>query len=140
VSASAEIPVTYKLVEPVTVTEVLGPDKGRIHKANNSKHCSEASKKSVQILSKFWDDVVDSDTTDGTMDPDTDNEKMNMHHVALQYLEAQPDDHHQPKSSKKKSRKSSSSARGKGSDGITSSEHIQTRLKKGVIKSNPKYV
>jgi len=49
-SDSAEMLVTNKLVEPVTVTEVLGPDKGRIHKANNSKHCSEASKKSVQIL------------------------------------------------------------------------------------------
>jgi hypothetical protein len=139
VSASAEMPVTHKLVEPVTVTEVLGPDKGRIQKANNSKHCSEASKKSVQILSKFWGDVVDSDTTDGTMDPDTDNEKMNMHPVALKYLEAQPDANHQPKSTRK-SRKTSSSARGKGSDGITSSDPMQTRLKKGVIKSNPKYV
>jgi len=35
--------------------------------------------------------------------------------------------------------KSSSSTRGKGLDGITSSEHIQTRSKKGVIKHNPKY-
>jgi len=59
--------------------------------------------------------------------------------VALQYLEAQPDDQHQPKSNKK-SRKSSSSARGKGSDNITISEHIQTHLKEGVFKSNPKYV
>ena len=47
-------------------------------------------------VSKFWGDVVDSDTTDGTMDPDIDHEKMNMHLVALKYLEAQPDAHHHP--------------------------------------------
>jgi hypothetical protein len=45
VCASAEMPITDKLVEPVTVTEVLGPDKGKIQNANSFKHCSEASKK-----------------------------------------------------------------------------------------------
>jgi len=82
---------------------------------------------------------VDFDhTTDGTMDLDTNTELMNMHPVALKFLVAQPDALYQPKSSKKSGR-SSSSARGKGSDGITSSEHIQTRSKKGVTKNNPKY-
>jgi len=134
-----EVPIFNKLVELVIVYEVLGPDKGKIQKANNSKHCSKASKKSAQILSKFWGDVVDSDnTTNGTMDPDNDNKKMNMYLLVLKYLEAQPDALHQPKSSRK-SRMSSGYARGKGPDGITSSKHIQTRSKKGVIKSNPKY-
>jgi len=103
VSASVEMLITNKLVEPVTVTEMLGPDKGKIKKANSSKHCSEASKKSVQILSKYWGDMVDSDhTTDGTMDPDTDTEKMNMHPVALKFLEAQSDAKSSRKSKKNK--------------------------------------
>jgi len=90
VSDSVEIPITNKLVEPVTVTEMLGLYKGKIQKANSSKNFSEASKKSVQILSNFWVDVVESDhTTDDIMDPDTNNEKMNMHLVALTYLDAQ---------------------------------------------------
>jgi len=123
-----------KMATPVTTYEELGPDKGKVHGIGGSESVSAAAKKSAQILSKFWGDVVDSDhTTDGTMDLDTDTEMMNMHPVALKFLVAQPDALHQPKSSRM-SRKSSSSARGKGSDGITSSEHIQTRSKKGVIK------
>jgi len=128
------------MATPVTTYEELGPDKGKAQVIGDSKNVTAAAKKSVQILSKFWGDLVDSDhTTDGTMDPDTDIEKMNMHPVALKFLKEQPDALHQPQSSRK-SRKSSSSARGKGSDGITSSEHIQTRSKKGVIKRNLKYV
>jgi hypothetical protein len=120
-----------KMATPITIYEELGPDKGKIHVIGGSKNVTAAAKKSVQILSKLWGDVVDSDhTTDGTLDPDSDSEKMNMHPVALQFLEAQSDALHQPKSGRK-SRKSSSSA---------SSERIQTRSKKGVIKSNPKYV
>lgn len=72
VSASAKMPFTNRLVEPVTITEMLGPNNGKIQKANSCKHCSEAGKKIVHILSKFWGDVVDFDhTTDGTLDPDT---------------------------------------------------------------------
>jgi hypothetical protein len=109
-----------KMATPVTTYEELGPDKGRVHAIGGSKNVSAAAKKSVQILSKLWGDVVDSDhTTDGTMDLDTDTEIV-------------------PKFSRKLG-KSSSSTRGKGLDGITSSEHIQTRSKKGVIKHNPKY-
>jgi len=81
------------------------------------------------------------------MDPDTDTEKMNMHPVALKFSEAQSDAKSSRKSKKNKANQigtknlvGSSFASGKGSDGITSSEHIQTRSKKGVIKSNPKYV
>lgn len=36
--------------------------------------------------------------------------------------------------------KSSMTHNDKSYDGITSIEHIQTRFKKGVIKSNPEYV
>ena len=64
-----------------------------------------ASLKSVKILSKFWGDVVDSQT-DGTMGPDTDSE-MNMHPVVLKYLEAQPDANRQPKSYKKSKKNNS---------------------------------
>ncbi|AES80665.2 hypothetical protein MTR_7g083310 [Medicago truncatula] len=96
------------MVTPITTYEELGPDKGKVHAIGGSKNVSAAAKKSAQILSKLWVDVVD--TTDGTMDLDTDHEMI-------------------PKFSRK-SGKSSSSTRGKGSDGITSSEHIQTRSKK----------
>jgi len=137
---------------PVPITardEELGPDKRKIQAAESSKQYTAASLKSAKIFSKFWGDVVDSET-DGTMDLDTDSE-MNMHPVALKYLEAQPDANHQPMSYRKTKKNSSnqictknlagsSSARGQGSDGITSSESIQTRSKKGVIKTNPKYV
>ena len=78
-----------KMVTPITIYEELGLDKGKTRVIDGSKNVAAAAKKSVQILSKFWRDLVDSDhTTDGTMDPDTDSEKINMHHVALKFLEA----------------------------------------------------
>jgi len=86
-----------KMASPVRIYEELGPDKGKAHVITSSKNETAAAKKSVQILSKFWGDVVESDhTTDDTMDPDTDSEKMNMHPVALKFLEAQVDALHKP--------------------------------------------
>ena len=72
--------------------------------------------------------------TDGTMDPHTDSE-MNMHPVALKYLEAKPDANHQPKSYRKskennsnqtctKNLAGSSSARDQGYNEITNSKPI----------------
>jgi len=99
--------------------------------------------KSVQILSKFWGDEIDTDpATDSTMEQeqDTDSEKL------LSILKFPPD------AAKcldtpleigkytKPGRKSRKHKSPNGSGGITSSEHIQTPSKKGVIKSIPKYV
>ena len=100
--------------------------------SDTSNH-SAASLKSVKILKKFWGDVEDDDSAS---DINTD-----MEHAADIYLAKHIDIAFNTKSGRKtKKQKSSMTHNGKGSDGITSSEHIQTRSKMGVIKSNPKYV
>ena len=126
-----------------TTDEVLVPAKGKVQVSGGSKNVSTASMKSVQILSKSWGDEVDTDpATDSTMEQDTDSENLlatlKFPPDADEYLDT-PLEIGKFTKSDRKSRKHKS-LNGKGSGGITSSERIQTRSKKGVIKSNPKYV
>jgi len=135
-------------VEPDTDTitttdEVLVLAKGKVQVSGGSKNVSAASMKSVQNLSKSLGDEVDTDpATDSTMEQDTDFENLiatlKFPPDADKYLNT-PLEIGKFTKSDRKSRKHKS-LNGKGSGGITSSEHIQTRSKKGVIKSNPKYV
>ena len=90
---------------------------------------SAASLKSAKILSKFWGDEMDIDATDSTLDPETDSEAHNNSHF--------PEASNYPVSPHETVKKSK---RGSHKKQNTSSEHIQTRSKKGVIKSNPKYM
>ncbi|RHN78815.1 hypothetical protein MtrunA17_Chr1g0170041 [Medicago truncatula] len=128
-------------VEPdtdiITTTDaVLVPAKGKVQVSGGSKNVSATSMKSVQILSKSWGDEVDTDpATDGTMEQDSDSENL------LATLKFSPDaDKYLDTSLEigkftkpdRKSRKHKSPNE-KGSGGITSSEHIQTRFKEGVI-------
>jgi len=139
---------TFLGVEPdidtiTTTDDVLVPAKGKVQVSGGSKNVSAASMKSVQILSKSWGDEVDTDpATDSTMEQDTDSKNMmatlKFPPDADKYLDT-PLEIGKFTKSGRKSRKHKS-LNGKGSGGITSSEHIQTRSKKGVIKSNPKYV
>jgi hypothetical protein len=96
--------------------------------------------KSVQILNKNWGDVEDTDpATDSTMEQDTDSEKL---WAALKFppdADKYLDTPLEIGKLTKPGRKPRKRPNGKGSGGIPSSEQIQTRLKKGVIKTNPKY-
>jgi hypothetical protein len=122
-----------------TTDEVLDTDKGMLQGSGGPKNVSAASMKSVQILSKYWGDEVDTDpATDSTMEHDTDSEKLlaalKLPPDAGKYLDTPLEIGKLTKPRKHKS------PNGKGSGGIKSSEHIQIRLKKGVIKTNPKNV
>ncbi|AES62086.1 DUF4283 domain protein [Medicago truncatula] len=134
----------FPLVTPITTTdEVLGPDKGKVIITGSSKNFTAASMKSVQILRKFWGDEEDTDpATDSTMDPDTNTEKLDTCETSIagKYLVQHPHNDSFVKPGRKASKKRVQNHNGKTTDGVTSSEHIQTRSKKGVIKSNPKYV
>ena len=117
--------------------------KGKVQISGESKNVSAASMKSVQILSKSWGDEEDTDpATDSTMERDTESENLlatlKFSPKADKYLDT-PLEINKFTKPGRKSRKHKSPNE-KGSGGITSSEHIQTRSKKGVIKSNPKYV
>jgi len=124
------------VITPITTTdEILGPDKrphiGQSVITNNTAAC----RKSEIILSKYGADDLDTDqTSDSTLEPGINAE-----------IEGDIEDgrlftpfmtRRQKKSNKKKHVN-------KLNDTVvqsTSSEHIQTRSKKGVIKSNPKYL
>jgi len=126
-----------------TIDEVLDTDKGMLQGSGGSKNVSAASMKSVQILSKYWGDEVDTDpASDSNMEQDTDSEKLlaalKFPPDADKYLDTPLEIGTFTKPGRK-SRKHKS-PNGKGSGGVPSSEHIQTCLKKGVIKTNPKYV
>lgn len=86
---------------------------------------SAASLKSAKILSKFWGDEMDTDASDGTLDPETDSEAHHNSHF-LDTFNHLVSPHETVKKSKGGSHKNQN----------TSSEHIQKRSKKGVIKSN----
>ena len=111
--------------------EILGQDKRKLQFTTGPKISSAGCLKDGKVLRKFWGD----EDTDNTLE--------------LEDIEVFPPDADMfldtplqiGKFTKpgRKSRKHKS-PNGKGSSGITSSEHIQTRSKKGVIKSNPKYV
>jgi len=123
------------LIVPITsVDEELSLDKRVIggNSCDTSNH-SAASLKSVKILKKFWGDVEDDDSAS---DINTDMER-----ATNIYLAKHTDIAFNTKSGRKtKKQKSSMTHNGKGFDGIKSSEHIQTRSKKCIIKSNHKYV
>jgi hypothetical protein len=77
--------------------------------------------------------------TDSTMEQDTDSEKL---WAALKFppdADKYLDTPLEIGKLTKPGRKPRKRPNGKGSGGIPSSEQIQTRLKKGVIKTNPKY-
>jgi hypothetical protein len=117
------------LVVPITsVDEELSLDKRVIGgKSGNVSNHSAASLKSVKILKQLWGDVEDDDSASDT--------NTDMEHAA-EYLAKHTDIASNTKSGRMtKKQKSTKIHNGKGSD----SEHIQTRSKKGVIKSNPKY-
>jgi len=73
--------------------------------------CSSAAQRSVDILQKFWGDYTNGERDSSLVCPTTTKNK---------------------KEKKQKNRQVSPKS--------TSSEHIQTRSKKGVVKSNPKYL
>ena len=96
----------------------------------------EACRKSEKILSKFWaDDDLDTDqASDSTLEPDINAE-----------IEGDIEDGSlfTPFMSKKQKKYNKKKHGNKLNDTMvqsTSTEHIQTRSKKSVIKSNPKYL
>jgi hypothetical protein len=127
-------PVLSLAVPVTSVDEDLSLGKRVIGgKSGDTSNHSAASLKSVQIMKEFWGDVDDDDSAS---DINTD-----MEHAADRYLAKHTDIASNTKPGRKtKKQKSPKTHIGKSSDGITSSEHIQTRSKKGVIKSNPKYL
>jgi len=121
------------LVVPITsVDEELSLDKRVVGgKSGNTSNHSAASLKSVKILKEFWGDIEDDDSAS---DINTDIE-----HAADDYAKHTDIASNTKSGRMTKKQKSTKIHNGKGSDGITSSEHIQTRSKNGAIKSNPKY-
>ena len=62
------------IISPITTNdEILGQDKRKDHFTAGPKNLSSACLKDGKILSKHWGDE-DTDTTDGTLEPDTDHE------------------------------------------------------------------
>jgi len=137
-AASSKI-ATYDdtIITPITTyDENLGPDKGRISQPANSKNTSEACKKREKLLSKFWVDGLDSDHA---FDEGTD-----MSYAQEQNLERDIEEGSlfTPFMSRKQKNNKKKYVNKLNDTGVqnTFSDHIQTRYKKGVIKSNPKYL
>jgi len=62
------------IIFPITTNdEILGQDKRNVNFTAGPKNLSTACSKDGKILSKYWGDE-DTDTTDGTLEPDTDHE------------------------------------------------------------------
>jgi len=118
-----------------TYDEVLGPDKGKTSKPVNNTNNSKACRKSENFLSKFWADDFDTDqASNSTLEPDINAE-----------IEGDIEDGSlftpfMSKRQKKSNKKKHANKLNDTTVQSTSSEHIQTRSKKGVIKSNPKYL
>jgi len=129
---------THTIISPITTTdEILGPDKGRFTQPAITKNNYEACRKSEKILSKFWADDLDTDqASDNTLEPES-NAKRYLPEGDIEEgsLFTPFMSRRQKKSNKKHANKLNDTV----VQGI-SSEHIQTCSKKGVIKSNPKYM
>jgi len=62
------------IISPITTNdEILGQDKRKVHLTAGPTNLPAACLKDGKILSKYWGDE-DTDTTDGTLEPDTDHE------------------------------------------------------------------
>jgi len=131
-----KVPCETPIVMPVTITdEVLGPDKGKFSKPVIKTNNAAACKKSEIILRKFWADDLDMDqTSDSTLEPDINVEIEG--DIQDESLFTPFMSRRQKKSNKKKQVNKLNDTMTQS----TSSEHIQTRSKKGVIKRNPKYL
>jgi hypothetical protein len=120
------------IISPITTyDEILGQDKRKLQCTTGPKNTNAACLKDGKVLRKLWGDV----DTDSTLEP----EDMEVFPPAADMFLTTPLEMGKFTKPGRKSRKHKS-PNGKGSGGITSSEHIQTCFKKGVIKSNPKYV
>lgn len=129
---------THTIISPITTTdEILGPDKGRFTQPTITKNNSEACRKSEKIFSKFWADDLDTDqASDNTLEPESNAERyMPEGDIEEGSLFTLFMSRRQKKSNKKHANKLNDTV-----VQSTSSDHIQTCSKKGVIKSNPKYM
>ena len=120
-----------------TYDENIGPDKGRISQPSNSKNTSEACKKSEKLLSKFWADGLDSDHAFEEGKIMSDEQEQNLERDIEEGSFFTP---FMSRRQKKKNKKKHANKLNDTRVQNTFSEHIQTRSKKGVIKSNPKYL
>jgi len=125
-------PLTLQpIITPITTTdEILGPDKRKVQFTVGPKNTSAACLKNGKALSKFWADE-DTDATDSTFDPESDSEghKINSSAAKEGSLFTPFMSRRQKKSNKKKHANKLNDTMVQS----TSSEHIQTRSKKGVI-------
>ena len=120
------------IISPITTNdEILGQDKRKLQFTTGPKNSTAACLKDGKMLRKFWGD----EDTDSTLEP----EDIEVFPPDADKFLDTPLEIGKLTKPGRKSRKHKS-PNGKGSGGITSNEHIQTRSKKGVIKSNPKYV
>ncbi|RHN41254.1 hypothetical protein MtrunA17_Chr8g0364121 [Medicago truncatula] len=126
------------IITPITTyDENLGPDKGRISQPANSKNTSEACKKSEKLLSKFWAGGLDSDHAPDEETDMSDEQEQNLERDIEEGSLFTPFMSRRQKKNKKKKHPNKLNDTGVQH---TFSEHIQTRSKKCVIKSNPKYL
>ena len=125
--------ILQPIISPVTTRdEILGQDKRQVQVVNVPKNTSAVCRKDGKVLSKFWGEE-DTDATDSTIDPESDSELQRATSpTASQYLVS--DTVKKGKRGRPKKQRSPKDMQN------TSSEHTQTRSKKGVIKSNPKYM
>ncbi|XP_013453032.2 RNA polymerase II subunit A C-terminal domain phosphatase [Medicago truncatula] len=108
-----------------------GQEKRKLQFTTSPKNSIAACLKDGKVLRKFWGD----EDTDSTLEP----EDIEVFPPDADKFLATPLEIGKFTKPGRKSRKHKSPNE-KGSGGITSSENIQTRSKKGVIKSNLKYV
>ena len=135
-AASSKI-ATYDatVITPITTyDENLGPDKGKISQPANSKNTSKACKKSEKLLSKFWADGLDSGNASVEEKDMSDEQEQNFER------DFEERSLFTPIMSRRQNKKKHANKLNDAGVRNTFSEQIQTRSKKGVIKSNPKYL
>jgi len=130
---SLDAPILQPIITPITTSdEILGPDKSRVQPFFGSKQATAASIKSTRILSKFWGDEQDTDST-VDIEPEIDSQQPSLEQLSqlLATAYGKKGKRGRPKKQKSPNKEGDTPAQSQDNSKVFISELIHTRSKTG---------